>query len=136
MIIQVCNIVSGFVLAAPKLADKGIRQQIENLSTKLDKYKIHIGWTTLVIGVTALLNRIGILPLGWSSLGSSYPQSIPAVLIGLVFCAKSFEKYPTLYKFIAWLTSHQFLLGLIGILNGLGSLLFGCWMPVFCTILL
>lgn len=132
MIIQIANIVSGFLLAAPKLKEWGAKQQVEKAQSKLVVYSSTIGIIELVIGVIALLDRMGII-FYVPSLGASYPQAIPAILIGLILSARRFEKHPSWKNFIVKISGYQIWLGLIGILVGLWSLLFGCNLSVVCT---
>lgn len=126
MIIQIANIVSGFALSAPKLAEFGAREAIEKIHAFLTPYLTTIGIAECVIGALALFDRMGILNLPLYNFGSSYPQAIPAILMGLLLASSTFEKNAHISSFIEKLKAHQTLLGFIGIAVGLGSLLFGC----------
>ena len=130
MIIQVANIVSGFALAAPKLGESIGREHIEKAHRGLAPYLTTIGRIELVLGLIALIDRMGLVSLPFLNLGSSYPQAIPAILMGLVLAGPTWMRIPTLARIVTSLEPHRAILGYIGIAVGLGSLLFGC---VLCS---
>lgn len=131
MVIQTTNIIAGFLLAAPKLKQFGGGEHIEALHGKLLAFSGMIGVIELVLGVLALIERMGLAYFPIPSFGSSYPQALPAIAIGLILSAHLFEKYPIMRDFIMKLKVYEVSLGIFGIVVGLGSLLFGC---VLCVL--
>ncbi len=129
MLIQTTNIIAGFLLAAPKLKQWGGGEHVEGMHEKLLAFSGVIGVIELVLGVLALIERMGLAYFPIPMFGSSYPQALPAIAIGLILSAHLFEKYPTMHDFITKLKVYEIALGLLGIAVGLGSILFGC---VFC----
>lgn len=122
MIIQVSNIVSGFVLASPKLKELGGKETIEKAESSLNKFRGTIGLIALVLGITALLERMQFeMPIGL--LGSSYPQAIIAIVIGLILSARLFAGYPAIQSIIKQLSGYAEWIGIAGIVVGLYSLL-------------
>jgi hypothetical protein len=126
MIIQIANIVSGFALAAPKLAEFGGKEAIEKVHGAMMPHMKTIGVIELILGLVALIDRMGILTIPIMNLGSSYPQALPAILIGLVLGGGAFLKNEALSSFVTKLEPYRMHLGIIGIAVGLGSILFGC----------
>ncbi len=126
MIIQVANIVSGFALAAPKLAEFGGKEHIEKAHGGMLPYLKTIGIVELILGILALLDRMGIFNMHVMNFGSSYPQAIPGVLMGLVLASSVFTQYEGVANLIKKIEPHKVTLGLVGIAVGLGSILFGC----------
>ena len=131
MIIQLTNIATGFILAAPKLQEYGGKKQIETIINKLSPYLNTLGIVELVIGIVALIERMGIVYFHIPDFGSSYPQALPAIAIGLIMSANYFKKYPSATNFITSLKAYSVWIGLTGILVGLGSILFGCVLCVY-----
>ncbi len=135
MILQTANIVSGFVLSSSKIKEhEKVRTHVERVENLFLPHRETIGIVVLVLGVVGLLARLGLSFLWFSILGVSYPQAIPAILIGLVLSESRFRKYPAFHKFIVLLTQHQVAIGFVGMASGLGSLLFGCVLPVVCGV--
>lgn len=126
MVIQTTNIIAGFLLAAPKLKQFGAKEQVEAMHGKLLAFSGVIGVAELVLGVLALIERMGLAYFPIPSFGSSYPQALPAIAIGLILSAHLFEKYPEIREVIGKLKVYEVSLGILGIAVGLGSLLFGC----------
>ena len=126
MIIQIFNIISGFILAAPKLKEFGAKEHIETAERKLSPFAGTIGIIELILGLLALIERMGLAYFPIPQFGSSYPQALPAIAIGLILAASTFEKYSAVTNFIATLKEYAVWIGIMGILVGLGSLLFGC----------
>jgi hypothetical protein len=126
MVIQITNIIAGFLLAAPKLKQFGGGEHIETVYGKLAAFSGTIGVIELVLGVLALVERMGLAYFPIPMFGSSYPQALPAIAIGLILSVHLFEKYPAMRDFITKLKVEEVSLGILGIAVGLGSLLFGC----------
>jgi hypothetical protein len=126
MVIQTTNIIAGFLLAAPKLKQFGGGEHVEVIHGKLLAFSGTIGVIELVLGVLALIERMGLAYFPIPMFGSSYPQALPAIAIGLILSAHLFEKYPAMRDFITKLKVYEVALGIMGIAVGLGSLLFGC----------
>ena len=131
MVIQLSNIVAGFILAAPKLkalAGAGAKEHVEAAQAKLSGFQGTIGIIELVVGVIALIERLGITYFHIPSFGSSFPQAFTAIAIGLILSANLFEKNPTMHDVITKLKAHSEWIGVAGIAVGLGSILFGCFL--------
>jgi hypothetical protein len=126
MVIQTTNIIAGFLLAAPKLKQFGAGEHVEAMHGKLLAFSGTIGVIELVLGILALVERMGLAYFPIPMFGSSYPQAFPAIAIGLILSAHLFEKYPAIHDFIAKLKVYEVSLGILGIAIGLGSILFGC----------
>lgn len=132
MLLQVLNIIMGFIAALPGLRTR--KWFKSDLEKKTDGWKAYLGLVGLVLGILGLLVRMDILPPFTYRLGASYPQTIPAILLGLVLAASILDKYSFFRGIIRKLEPHAFWLGLLGIAVGLGSILFGCGLPVFCGV--
>ena len=126
MIIQSANIISGFVLAAPKLKEWGGKEYVEAVSMKLNPFSAIIGGVELLLGLLALFERMGFFYLHVPDFGSSYPQALPAIAIGLILSASYFSGYPSVMKIISELKKYAVWIGIMGIVSGLNSILFGC----------
>jgi len=109
MIIQIINIASGVAIVAQKqLAISPANQKT-------------IGLIELVVGVAALISRIG-SPMLITVLGASYPQAIAAILMGLLLAQSFFEPYPQIRSLIASLKPYGMWIGAAGIIVGLASI--------------
>ena len=117
MILQIINIASGVVGASSLIKDNVTHADTHNALDAMRPYEARIGVATAVFG----------LPLG-----SSFPQAIPALLLGLALGTLYFERIEFLKKPITFLLPYRQSLGLIAIACGLGSLLFGCALPLVC----
>jgi hypothetical protein len=131
MVLQTANIISGFLLAAPTLAGFGAKEQVEKMHNVLLPFQSTIGIIELVLGILALIERMGIVWLHIPNFGSSYPQAIPAILVGLLLSAKFFESVPSVKEQIAKLAPYGGWIGIAAFASGLNSLLFGCWLCVY-----
>lgn len=114
------------MLGAPKLKEIAAKEHVEGVETTLRPYQATIGGIELVLGVIALLMRMGILRLNFYEFGASYPQALIAIAIGLIMSAQYFEKFPGVMKLITAMKPYEVWIGLGGIAIGLGSILFGC----------
>lgn len=132
MIMQILNIVCGSLLAAPKLKEWGLGPAAERLEGWLGGVREKLGLALLVLGTLALIDRLGILDVPIPEFGASFPQALPALMLGLLLAAQFSEKYPVLGKFRRSLEPQAVWIGLLGVAVGLGSLLFGCFIPQFC----
>ncbi len=132
MIIQIANIGAGFILAAPKVKQYVGKNEIERFERVIAPYLNHVGLIELAIGVVALLTRLGITNLHISDFGASFPQAIPAILMGAVIATGFFDKYPKAKEYINKLNKYRIELGFLGIAVGVGSLMFGCILPLVC----
>ncbi len=131
MLIQLVNILSGFLLASPKLktwAGKHVAH-VEKAESKLTTFRESIGILALIVGVVALLERLGII-FGMFLFGASFPQAIPAILSGLLLAPRVARKFSVIADFTAKLEPYAQWIGVLGIAVGLGSLLFGCVPPI------
>jgi hypothetical protein len=120
MILQILNIVGGAIVASEKMPE---------LKKSVAPYEPRLGLVLIVIGLIGLLERLGIFNTGLR-LGSSFPQVIPLIAIGLLLAAPLLEKYPFLKKVTDALQPYSPWIGLAAIACGLGSLLFGCVFPI------
>lgn len=124
MLPQLINILSGFLLGAPKIKEWFGAERVERAEQFFNPYLNYIGWGTLILGVVTLLDRMGAVA---SFNGSSYPQAIPLILIGLIMTSGFFEeKYPKVHEFIVQIEPYKMYIGLWGIAAGLVSILVGC----------
>jgi hypothetical protein len=130
MIIQITNITAGFLLSAPKLKEliggKGA-EHIVVAETKLNAFRGTIGVIELVLGVVALIDRLGILHIG--NLGASFPQALAALACGALLAPHLFEKYPAVQEQVKKMEPYTVWIGLVALFIGLGSILFGCVSP-------
>lgn len=126
MVIQVINIASGFLLAAPKLKEFGAKDEIDALHAKLNAFSGTLGVVTLALGVLALIERMGIMSFPIPMFGSSYPQALPAIAVGLILSAHLFESHKEIHDVIMKLKVYEIAIGVAALLSGAGSLLFGC----------
>ena len=136
MIIQIANIGAGFILAAPKVKQYVGKNEIEKFENVIAPYLNHVGFIELGIGTLALLARLGITNFHISDFGASFPQAIPAILMGTLIATRFFDKYPNAKGYITKLEKYHVELGFLGIAVGVGSLLFGCPWPLVCGQLL
>lgn len=124
MLPQLMNIIAGFMLASPKLKVFGGETFVEKMEMFLYPYRVVIGWIALIVGVVTLVDRVGITDL---LIGDSYPQAIPAILIGLITLSEFFEKnHPAVHDIIRRIEPYGAWIGIWGIAAGLVSILFGC----------
>ena len=126
MILPIANIISGFVLGAPKLKEWFAKKDIENAEASLNKFRGKIGVIILVLGVVGLIKRMSLFGImyDWSwHYGSSYPQALIAIVMGLILCANFFTKWPSLHSRIVEMNKYSEWLGILGILIGIGSLI-------------
>lgn len=136
MILQFLNIAAGFILAVPEFKNHFSTQKelFERISIYTASWKETFGLVTLAFGVIGLLVRLNLLPAFIPELGSSFPQAIPAILIGTVLALPKLERFPTLATHVRKLLPYTFPLGLLGVAVGIGSLLFGCVVPTLCRL--
>jgi len=120
------NIVSGFLVAAPKLKTavkhEGVIENINTAESTLTRWSKSIGIIELVLGVLALLQRMGLVYLYIPRFGASYPQVIIAILIGLILASSLFEKNIWIKTKIELISPYTAIIGIAGILIGLFSI--------------
>ncbi len=126
MILQTLNIVSGVALGAPKLKEWIGGEHIEKAERAIMKYREPLGLAMIVLGITGFLIRLNVIDLFFAPLGASYPQTIPAILMGILLYGDKLQRFPFMRSIIAALRPHEAIIGIIGIAVGLGSILFGC----------
>lgn len=129
MIFQLTNILGGALVHSSYIKRTIQQAPVQNILNRLEIHQPRIGLVILLLGVIALLERISIINVGIS--GSSFPQALPAILIGLTLSAPSI-KHPLFQRISAALAPYRSLIGIVGIACGLGSLLFGCVLPLVC----
>lgn len=133
MLLQVVNIASGVVAASSLIKEQLKSNEVNEALDQTKPYEAWIGIAILALGLMGLIERLGLVYFGLS-LGSSFPQALPAIALGLVLGAPYLERYSFLKPVIAQLTPYRPWLGLIAIASGLGSLLFGCVLPLVCHV--
>ena len=129
MILQIVNIGAGALLTSTVI--KKHVPSAENFFTKVQPYEAGFGVVVLVLGVMGLLQRLGIFYFSFS-LGASFPQALPAIASGLLLGAPLLSRYAAFKTASDKLQEYSTYVGMICILVGLGSLLFGCVSPVLC----
>lgn len=134
MILQVANVVSGLILAAPGLKKYGAQAFLEKVEHETAPLRENIGVITLVLGIIGLIDRMNFISFYIPNFGSSYPQAIPAILSGALLALPKLERYPAVATQVKKLLPYTFGLGLISLASGLGSLLFGCIVPIACHV--
>lgn len=134
MILQVANIVAGFVLALPWLKDWGSKEQLEKIETRVHSIKENIGLVVLILGIVGLVDRLNFVSFFIPEFGSSYPQALSAIISGSLLALPKLEDYPIISNQVKKLVSYTFGIGLLSISVGLGSLLFGCFITIFCHV--
>ncbi len=131
MIIQLTNIVAGALLAAPKVAEWGAKDAAHTFERVLAPYARIIGAVELGCGVLALAMRMGLIWLPIKNFGASYPQAIPAILVGLILCAGYFSNIAALKQLVEKMEPYKAWIGIAAFASGLNSILFGCWLCVY-----
>ena len=131
MIIQLTNIVAGALLAAPKVAEWGAKDVAHTYERVLAPYARVIGAIELGCGILALIERMGLIWLPIPNFGASYPQAIPAILVGLILCAGYFSKVAALKQFVDMMEPYKAWIGIAAFASGLNSILFGCWLCMY-----
>lgn len=134
MILQVANIVAGFVLALPGLKDWGGKESLEKIETRVHSMKENIGLVVLILGLIGLVDRLNLISFYIPEFGSSYPQALSAIVSGALLTLPKLERYPVIATQVKKLLPYTFGLGLLSISVGLGSLLFGCFITIFCRV--
>lgn len=129
---QILNILCGSLIAAPKLKAWGLGAVMARLESWLGGIREKLGLVTLVLGMLALSDRVGVWNVPIPAFGASFPQSLPAIALGLLLAAPLAEKYPALGKMRQALEPVAVWVGFLGLAVGIGSLLFGCFIPQFC----
>jgi hypothetical protein len=132
MIIQVANIGAGFILAAPKFKQYVGRREIERFERVIAPYLNQVGLVELGVGVVALLTRLGISNFHINYFGASFPQAIPAIVMGAVIATRYFSQYPKIGTYIKLVEKYRIELGFLGIAAGLVSIFYGCPFPLVC----
>ena len=131
MIIQIANIVSGTLLATPKIAEWGQKDAAQKIEQTLAPYALWIGGAELILGLLALVERMGIIHVPIPEFGASYPQAIPAILVGLILCAGYLKQFKVLDDLIGKLQPYKEWLGVVAFIAELNSILFGCWLCMY-----
>lgn len=132
MVMQILNIAGGLLLAAPKLKEWGLGSVVVRLESSPSSVREKLGVVMLILGVLALIDRLGFLRVPIPEFGASFPQSLPALALGVLLAARLSGKYAVLEKFRHQLEPYAAWVGLLGIAVGTGSLFFGCFIPPFC----
>ena len=105
MIIQLINIASGVVGASSSIKARISHKDVHGALDTARPYEVTIGIVAVVVGVLALIERLGIIHFGLP-LGSSYPQAFAALLVGLTLGASYFERFAFLKPVIAILVPY------------------------------
>ena len=131
MLIQLANILGGALLAAPFIIRYVTHTSIDSFFKRISLYQAEIGVGVLLIGFLALIERLGIFFFN-INLGSSFPQALPAIAVGLLLGYPLLKKFGFLESIVSSLERHKVAIGLAAIVVGVGSLLFGCVSPIGC----
>lgn len=124
MVIQLVNVVGGFVLAAPKIKQWVSKEHVEGAEQKLAKFRGTIGLVALVLGALSLLGNIASHSYFLPSLFWAQPlQSIAALAIGLILSANFFIKWPKVSNFISTLERNGEWVGVAGVVVGILGLI-------------
>ncbi len=102
------------------------------LESWLNGVREKLGLAALILGALALIDRLGVLNVPIPEFGASFPQAVPALALGLLLAAGIAAKYPVLGRIRQTLEPETAWVGLLGMAVGIGSLLFGCFIPQFC----
>jgi len=125
MLLQVMNIIAGFLLAAPKIMEFGAKDIVKKAEKNLRPFEGLIGWVVLILGVVMLVQRMTLTSaLYWYYSGSSFTQAIPAILMGLILLGDFFKKQKGFERFIKDIEPFKIWIGFWGIAAGLFSILF------------
>ncbi len=128
---QLLNTAGGALAAAPmikKYLPLEVAQKIGALEQRVNAYRGIFGIALMVIGAIGLLQRLDILWLGLG--GSSFPQSIALLAVGLSLAPHTFEKWPAVHAYAQKIEPYTEWVGIAAIAVGLGSIFFGCMAPV------
>ncbi|HEY4498892.1 MAG TPA: hypothetical protein VJH94_02390 [Candidatus Paceibacterota bacterium] len=125
MLIQLGNIVAGFVLASPKIKtwfkNPEAGTQMGTVETRLNNFRGSIGIIELVLGVLVILQSFG---GGYNSfLGHGLLQGVAAVLMGLILGANFFQKFPAIRDIIPKVQAYSEWIGVAGIVVGVLGLI-------------
>ena len=126
MILPIANIISGFLLAAPKLKEWFAKKQIESAQGALHKFRTPIGLIVLLIGLLGLIKRMSLFGImyEWSwHYGSSFPQALAAIVMGLLLSANFFSTWPPIHSRIITMHKYSEWVGILGMVIGVGSFL-------------
>ena len=132
MILQCINILCGVLLTSSFIKEKTQNKAVHDFLKAALPYEAIIGVTALALGGIGLIERFGIFYIGLP-LGSSFPQALPAIFAGLILGAPILNAYSDFENTTTALAPYGMAIGAICILSGLGSLLFGCIMPIGCS---
>lgn len=123
MIVQLGNVVSGFILAAPKLKEMGAKGQIEQVEARLNPVRGTIGLIVLISAGISFLQSVGLVYLNYFLFGAGPLQALVGLLIGLILCATWFEKFPKVHEFIQKIKVYEIWIGMVGVVIGIIGLL-------------
>lgn len=134
MILPIANIVSGFVLSAPKLkqwfskGNSNVEGDIAKAEGALEQFRTPLGVIVLVLGVLGLLQSLrvfGMMQYGFGfGYGSGYLlQAIIAILMGLILSAHFFARWPAFHARIMQIEKYGDWIGILGMIIGVGSLI-------------
>ncbi len=130
MILQTLNIVGGVILASDKIGEAIGKEKVAKIETAVAPYRSKIGIVIFILGILGLIERLSIVYFGIPNFGSSFPQTISAIVIGLLLGAPFFSKFPQVQTLTTKLTPYSSWIGIAAIAVGLGSMLFGCMSPI------
>ena len=121
MVIQIANIVSGFMLAAPAVTSGGMKEHVGKAHGVLVPYTRVIGCVTFALGILALIERMSYVSILTSILGASYPQAIVALIAGALLLGAA--HHAVVGTFFMRLEPHRTWIGVVIFCVGLISLL-------------
>lgn len=123
MLVQLSNVVAGFVLAAPKIKQLAAKDHVEKAEATLTKFRGVMGIVALVLGVIALLGNFSYSLMFFPLAGAGLLQALVSIAIGLILSANFFAKSPQISGFIAKLEKHGEWIGVVGVVIGILGLL-------------
>jgi hypothetical protein len=123
MLVNLSNIVAGFVLAAPKIKQIVSKGHVEQAEQKLAKFRGTMGIIALILGVIALLGNFSYSLMFFPLAGAGLLQALVSIAIGLILSANLFAKSPQIAGFIVKLEKYAEWIGIVGIVIGILGLI-------------
>ena len=122
MIIQIANLVSGFVLSGSLLGEiKGLRETVVRAERMLSPYKRLLGVVEFTLGVLQLLDRADVIFV--SFLTGGFPQALLAVALGILLAGSLLDRIPGIRLLHKLLLPYGQAIGVLGMLVGLSAFL-------------
>ena len=121
MLINLGNAFFGFILASPLLAKiPNVGKGLENAGKALGKSRQLFGIISLALGIINLADRF-MLHIFWFN--GSFPQTIMAILIGLIMSVDKFKNSPAIRDIGNSLKNYEEYIGIAAMIIGLYPLI-------------